>query len=58
MCLRKMLVLIFSLSQILVCEISNFVVFFNCMWIVDVKKNEKGLFIKLNLSYLNYLMIY
>lgn len=58
MCLRKMLVLIFSLSQILVCEISNFVVFFNCMWIVDVKKNEKDLFIKLNLSYLNYLMIY
>lgn len=34
----------------------NFVAFFNCMRIVDVKKNEKDLFTKLNSSYLNYLM--
>lgn len=39
-----------------VCETSNFVAFFNCMRIVDVKKNEKDLFTKLNSSYLNYLM--
>lgn len=37
-------------------ETSNFVAFFNCMRIVDVKNNEKDLFTKLNSSYLNYLM--
>lgn len=56
MCLKKMSVLIFSSSQTPVCETSNFVAFFNCMRIVDVKNNEKDLFTKLNSSYLNYLM--
>lgn len=51
-----MSVLIFSSSQTPVCETSNFVAFFNCMRIVDVKNNEKDLFTKLNSSYLNYLM--
>lgn len=46
----------FSSSQTPVCETSNFVAFFNCMRIVDVKNNEKDLFTKLNSSYLNYLM--